>query len=184
MLVLDRSMSIDAGELTDLKNAANSFITALAPTPTGVHTGQVSFSGAGTLDLHLTDVEADAHTAINALIAGGNTNLKEGIELATGEMDNLHIHERPAVKDVMVIITDGIPNRPLPANTADDVAATAADNARAAGIEVFVVGVGVSGSTETFLKTEIADDASHYFAAIDFGDLQSILTGLTQCQQP
>ncbi len=181
MLVLDRSGSIDATELQTLKDAANAFVTALTPTADGVHIGQTSFSTTGSLDLHLTDVEADAHTAINALAAGGFTNLKEGIELANGELDNAHLHERPLAPDVMVIITDGAPNRPV--GTASVGAATAADAARAAGIEVFVVGVGVIAGTETYLKDEIADDSAHYFAAVDFDDLQAILTELAVCPE-
>ena len=181
MLVLDRSGSISASELTTLKDAANSFVTALAPSDPGVHIGQASFATLATLDLHLTGVEADAHTAVNALVSGGFTNLKGGIDLAIDEMDDLHVHERAAVEDVMVIITDGAPNRPLPSTTAGAVAAASADVARAAGIEIFVVGVGVTPSTETYLETEIADDAAHYFPAADFDDLQAILEGLLVC---
>ena len=179
MLVLDRSGSIDATELQTLKDAANAFVTALTPSADGVHVGQTSFSTTGSLDLHLTGVEADAHAAINALLATGFTNLKEGIEFATGELDDAHEHERPAAPDVMVIITDGAPTRP--AGTAAASATAAADAARAAGIEVFAVGVGVNAGTETYLKENIADDAAHYFGASDFGDLETILTELAIC---
>lgn len=182
MLVLDRSGSIDSSELATLKNAANDFVDALAPSNDGVHVGQSSFASTGSLDLHLTGDATSSHAAINALVAGGFTNLKQGIELATGEMDNTHIHERPSVKDVMVIITDGEPNRPFPVSLATSSAAIATDAARTAGIEVFVVGVGVSSSTEAYLKTDIADDASHYFSASNFAALQTALQSLPLCQ--
>ncbi|OGZ41620.1 MAG: hypothetical protein A3C80_00250 [Candidatus Ryanbacteria bacterium RIFCSPHIGHO2_02_FULL_45_43] len=179
MLVLDRSGSIDAGELTTLKDAANSFVDALAPSVDTVHIGQTSFSTTGSLDLHLTDVASDIHDAINALVSGGFTNLKKGIELATDELDDAHEHERPATPDVMVILTDGLPNRPAGDPAGD--AAAAADAARAAGIEIFVVGIGVSPATESYLKTEIADSEAHYFGAADFEDLEPILIGLAEC---
>jgi len=179
MLVLDRSGSIDAGELTTLKNAANAFVTALAPTAPGVHVGQTSFASNGSLDLHLTDDETAAHTAINALASTGLTNLFEGISLAMDELDNLHAHERPTVKDVMIIITDGNPNQPDSVPNAEAVAKAEADAARAAGIEIFVVGIG--GDVDaTYLQT-IADDNSHYFAAADFDDLQAVLTAIANC---
>src|SRR3990167_1021397 len=182
MLVLDRSGSIDAGELTTLKNAANAFATALAPTGVGVHVGQSSFSSTGTLDLHLTGTEADVHTAINALTSGGLTNLFEGLDLANAELNNGHEHERPAVKDIIVVITDGNPNQPTNEATAKAAAAAEADAARLAGVEIFVVGVG--GDVDaTFLQTDIADNAAHYFAATDFDDLQAILVGLTVCPE-
>jgi len=183
MLVLDRSGSI-GGDVTTLKAAANAFVTALAPTAPGVHIGQSSFADVGTLDLHLTGTEADVHTAINALVIGGFTNLKEGIELATAELDNAHVpHERPAVADIMVIITDGNPNRPSGDVATDKASAkAAADAARAAGIEVFVVGVG-SGVDATYLTNDIANDAppTHYFSAASYSDLQAVLEGLVTC---
>jgi len=179
MLVLDRSGSIGT-DMQDLKDAANAFVTALAPSTAGVHIGQSSFSDGGNLDLHLTDVEADVHTAINALASAGFTNLKEGIELATGELDDADAHERPAVDDVMVIITDGEPNRPFGPPAPDVAAATAADAARADGTEVFVVGVG-GAVNAAYLSTEIADDAAHYFGVANYADLEALLEDFVAC---
>jgi uncharacterized protein YegL len=179
MLVVDRSGSIDPIELTDVKNALNAFVTAVAPTNGGVHMGQSSFTTNGTLDLDLTGDETAVHTAINALVSGGSTNLLEGITLATDEMDDAHAHERAAVKDVMLILTDGNPN--VPGGTAAQDAKDAADAARLAGIEVFVVGVG-DNVDATYLQT-IADDANHYFAVTDFADLQAKLLELVECDE-
>ena len=102
--------------------------------------------------------------------------------MATGELDNAHEHERAAVPDVMVVITDGNPNQPTDETTAQAAAAAAADAARAAGIQVYVVGVGDSLNA-TYLTNEIADDADHYFAAADFDDLEQILQDLVACDQ-
>ena len=181
MLVLDRSTSINSGELSTLKDAAKAFVDAIAPAPDESHVGMSSFATGATLNQHLTAIGADVKTAIDALVASGLTNLAGGINLATGELDDAHEHERPAISDVMVIITDGAPNIPSPAATAQALAATAADNARDAGIEIFVVGVGVSVATETYLITEIANSEAHYFAAVDFNDLGAILQELASC---
>ena len=185
VLVLDRSASIDAGELATLKTAAKAFVDDLAPSPSSSHIGMSSFGTNFTLDVHLTDSSSTVKSAIDALVAFGFTNLQGGINLATAELANPGDgHDRPDVgsPDTMVIITDGIPTRPLPFASSTQLAALAADNARAAGIEVYVVGVGVTTSTEAFLETEIADDASHYFAAGNFGDLGTILADLASCQ--
>jgi uncharacterized protein YegL len=181
MLVLDRSGSINSTELQTLKDAANAFVTTLAPTTTLAHIGQTSFSTSGSLDLHLTDSEAAAHAAINALVSGGLTNLAAGINLAVGELDNTHAHERPSIDDVIIIITDGNPNQPGGQVAGRAAASASADAARAAGIEVFVVGVG-SDVDATYLKTDIADDDAHYFAAANFSDLQAVLETLLKCQ--
>ena len=179
MLVLDRSGSIDPTELQTVKDAANAFVTALAPSTAGTHVGQTSFSDTGLLDLHLTDSESAAHAAVNALVSGGFTNLFEGLDLANGELDNAHEHERPAIHDVMVVITDGNPNRPPDDANARAVAKAEADAARAAGVEIFVIGVG-SDVDAPYLKT-IADNDAHYFPAANFSDLQTVLLGLTAC---
>lgn len=184
MLVLDRSGSIDASELATLKSAAKSFVDDIGPTASTSHVGMSSFETTATLDQHLTDSGTTVKASIDALVSGGFTNLAGGIDLATGELANPGDgHDRPDgdSPDVMVIITDGAPNRPSPIATAQAQAAAEADAARADGIEVFVVGVGVTSSTETYLKTEIADDAVHYFAAADFSALGAILEDLAQC---
>lgn len=180
MLVLDRSGSINPTELTELKAAATDFVTSLGLTTTGIHAGQTSFATTGSLDQILTDSGASVNAAIAALTSGGFTNLKSGIDLATGELTGGNDRPDDSSPDKMIIITDGHPNRPLPSGTADDVAATAADAARTAGIEVFVVGVG-SDVNATFLQNEIADNAAHYFSVADYSQLQTTLDNLDLC---
>ena len=82
----------------------------------------------------------------------------------------------------MIVVTDGHPNRPLPSTTADDLAATAADNARLADVEIFVVGVGSDVNT-SYLQNDIADPgAGHYFPITNYSDLQTTLQDLDLCQ--
>lgn len=181
MLVLDRSGSIEPGELTTLKTAAKAFVDALNPSTAGTHIGQSSFSDTGTLDLHLNDTADTIKAAIEALVSGGFTNLSEGISLATGELAS-HEHERDVVPDFLVIITDGNPNRPGSSEAEGKAAATAAAAAaKAAGIEIFVVGVGNDLDAD-YLKT-IASTPGHYFDAADFDDLQAELAKLASCPQ-
>lgn len=180
MLVIDRSGSIDSTELGQLKTSAKAFVDAVSPTPSGTHVGQSSFATAGTLDLHLNDNATTIKAAIDALVSVGATNLKEGIEKATGEVDNAHEHERPAVPDVMVVMTDGNPN--VPGSTVAEAKAfgkAAADVAKAAGVEIFVVGIG-SDVDATYLKT-IASGDDHFFSAADFEALKAELMKLAEC---
>lgn len=185
-LVLDRSGSISSDELATLKNAAKSFVTALNPTSAGVHLGEVSFSNTATLDIHLTDSAATLNTAIDALAAGGLTNLEDAILDAQVELENPgdgHDREDVGSPDFMVIITDGAPTE---SNTGGDHAANAAAQAafaKAAGIEIFVVGVGTTTDTANYLKTSIASGADHYFDAADFDDLEAILDDIASCNQ-
>jgi uncharacterized protein YegL len=184
MLVLDRSGSIQPSELATLKTAAKAFVDALIPSPDGPHIGQTSFATTSTLDLHLTSDSSTIKAAIDALAADGFTNLKEGIELATGELANPGDgHDRPDFDspDFMVVITDGAPNRPV--GTAEADAKAAADAAKAAGTEIFVVGVGTTSSTADYLRDNIASGADHYFDAADYASLQTVLEGLISCKE-
>ena len=183
MLVLDRSGSI-GDAMPTLKTAAKAFVDALSLD--GVHAGLASFATGATLNIHLTNDATALKTAIDGLASSGLTDLEDGILVANGELANPgdgHDRADGESPDFMVIVTDGQPNQCNGSGCdPDDAAAAAADAARAAGIEVYVVGVG-SGVDETYLKTEIADDAAHYFSAADFDDLEAILEGIAQCNE-
>ena len=185
MLVLDTSGSIDPSEMASLKSAAIAFVGALSPTADGVHIGVVRFSTTGTLIQHLTGIQADVESAINGLPASGQgvTNLEDAILDAQNELDNAHEHERPTIPDVMVIITDGAPTADNGIGTPAARAATQATSAQAAAIEIFGVGVGITASNADYMKNSIVSppSATHYFDAVDFGDLQAILEGLPIC---
>lgn len=188
MLVLDKSGSIDSTELTQLKTAAKDFVDALGLSTLGIHAGFTSFATLGSLDQHLIDNGTTVKNAVDLLTTPGGslsfTNLKAGIDLATGEFANPGDgHDRVDLSspDKMIVITDGQPNRPLDGPPPPDVdAANAADAARSAGIEVYVVGVG-SDVDATYLTNEIADDASHYFSVADYSALQTTLQNLDLC---
>lgn len=187
MLVLDRSGSINSGELASLKNSAKAFVDAIAPTTDGAHMGQTSFSTLGSMDLHLTDDPTAVKAEIDSVVTGGFTNLMEGITLATEELDNdagdgdAHDRDDATSPDFMIIITDGEPNEPGSNANAKAVAKAAADAAKAAGIEIYVVGVGTTATTATYLRDNIASGSDHYFDVADFDDLEAILENIAQC---
>ncbi|MFH1111473.1 MAG: VWA domain-containing protein [Patescibacteria group bacterium] len=184
MLVLDRSGSINASELATLKSAAHDFVNSLNPSVDGAHLGQASFSTRGRLDLHLTSIKASIDAAIDALVAGGLTNLKEGIFWGAYEMrDSNTTYERPTVPDYMILITDGNPNQPIDITTARAQAITEANSAKAAGVTIYVVGVGTDPDTTSYLKNNIANTIAHYFDAADFTELSAILDQISiSCQ--
>ena len=80
-----------------------------------------------------------------------------------------------------MIITDGAPNVPSPSANAQAQATAAANAADAAGTEVFVLGVGVIASTETFLKNNIATNLAHYFSVANFANLEAALVQIAEC---
>ena len=180
MLVLDRSGSIDSSELAILKTAAKDFVTALAPAVDKAYMGQTSFADVGSHDLDLTYVVADIEAAINDLTSGGRTNLAEGITLATTELA-VNDRDDADAPDFMVIITDGAPNEPGDETAAKAAAATAANFARAAGIKLYVVGVGTDTATADYLRNSIANSVGQYYDVTDYSGLSAILDDIATC---
>jgi uncharacterized protein YegL len=177
MLVLDRSGSISSSEMTQLKNAALAFVTTLAPDG-GVHMGQTSFQTTGALNTQLTGLIATINAGINALTtSSGYTNLFDGISLASAELAS--VRERVSAPNLMIIITDGNPNRPTPTSNAIAQALTAATTAKGLGTTIYVVGVG-SDVNATYLQT-IASPGLYYGIG-DYSGLQAALTAIATCQ--
>jgi uncharacterized protein YegL len=181
MLVLDKSGSIDATEMGQLKTGANAFIAAIHMDD--AITGQVSFETSAYMDLHLTNNETAAHDAVNNLMTtGGSTNLHDGLLFAYDELMlgtyNPAVDPDPGTSvgdrepdtdypDYIVVITDGNWNQggdPTPV----------ADDCDSENIEIFVLGVGpdVDG---TFLSTYIATTPGHYYTVATMGDLEQAL---------
>jgi hypothetical protein len=204
MLVLDTSNSIVIDEMTDLKAAANAFITAIHQDD--AITGMTQFNDVGSLELHLTSSEANTHAAINGLPSDGDgwTNMYEGLDLAYDELmlgtydagqdtagtsvgDRILDSDYP---DFIIVITDGETNRPTgdPPNDPMTLAKNVADACDAAGIIVYVVGVGIPGTTppepwntmsyEDYLENYIANCPECYFSIDDYSDLQQVLVDL------
>ncbi len=182
MLVLDRSGSINSTELASLKTAASDFVTSLNPSLAGAHIGQASFATTASLDSHLTDNAATVLAAINGLSNGGFTNLYSGLLTAETELANPgdgHDRSDLTSPDYYVVITDGNPNRPLPADGADDLAASKASDIIAGDGTIYVVGVGADVDA-TYLQNEIASEPGNYFSAENYEDLSSILQGIVE----
>lgn len=174
MLVLDRSGSVSP-EMSTLKTAALAFVTSLNPNG-GVHMGQSSFATTGTLDTALTGNQTLINAGINGLVAGGTTNLFQGLTLATTE---LNANGRLAAPDFMILITDGNPNQPGTVTNAHAQALAAATAAKTAGTTIFAVGVG--GVDATYLQS-IASPGK-YFPAANYTQLDSVLQGIASCSQ-
>lgn len=184
MLVLDRSGSINSTELTDLKNAATAFVTALSPSVAGAHVGEVSFSTNATLDVHLTDNAATVNAAINGLVAGGFTNLYQGLLFSGTELSNPgdgHDRPEPGSPDHLVVITDGNPNRPQPEATARAQALVQATALKAGGATIYVVGVG--SDVDSVYLTTIASPGQYYSSA-NYTDLATALAAIGTCPSP
>lgn len=166
MLVLDRSGSMSGSPLTALKAAALAFIDIIKdatnpgnPGATDIGSpnriGIVSFAANATLDLALTRDVATLNAAVNALSASGNTNHQEAFDLAAANYTPVFL---PPNKKVMVMFTDGD-------TTAGGNPSDAAAAARAAGIEIYCIGLGNNIDAANLKDWASDPDSSHVIIA-------------------
>ncbi|MBA7610520.1 hypothetical protein ES703_17729 [subsurface metagenome] len=175
MLVLDRSGSMYGQPLSDLKSAANAFVDIIDEATDGnldgmisnsSRVGVVSFEWNAHLDQSLTTDANSVKAAINALVAGGNTNHEAAIIMAQGQLAS----SMPNNTKQMIIFTDG--KTTAGGNPDDDAAA-----ARAAGTEIFCIGLG-SVSVSSLNEWATDPDSEHVFIAPSSGDLQAIFEAI------
>jgi len=171
MLVLDRAGSMYGQPLSDLKTAANAFVDIIDEATdgnldgmisNGSRLGVVSFEWGAHLDQPLTTDANLVKAAINALVAGGNTNHEAAIIMAQGELAG----SMPDNTKQMIIFTDGVTTAGGDPN--DDAAA-----ARTAGTEIFCIGLG-SVSVAALNNWATDPDIEHVFITPSSGDLQAI----------
>jgi hypothetical protein len=114
MLVIDTSPTIDAAEMTKIKQAATSVVNTLfSGKGTGtIRIGQVSFNFKPHLDISLTakTKKADILKAINNLPSegsggAGSTDTADAVMLA-----NDAFNHTDSVDDIIILITDGQPH--------------------------------------------------------------------------
>lgn len=181
MLVLDHSGSMGGTPLTALKAAAINFVHIIrdATNPGGTDLGGasrigiVSFASNATLDVPLTQNVTILNNAINALTAGGSTNTAAAFSLAASSYTP---PLTPPNKKVLVIITDGDPTVPLP--NPDTAASTAAAAARAAGIEIYAIGLGDNIDVNNLNDWATDPDNTHVLVAPTPAELQQAFEDL------
>ncbi|WP_447002916.1 VWA domain-containing protein [Saccharothrix isguenensis] len=173
-LVLDRSGSMQ-GAIGTLKVAAKSFVDIIDEATdgsldgviaNGSRIGVVSFADGATVDAPLSSDANAAKAAIDALNASGGTNHSAAISTGQAQLAG----SLPGNSKTMVVMTDGVTT--VGSDASDDAAA-----ARAAGTEIFGIGLGSVDSAE--IRDWTTDpDATHYYEAPTPAQLQEIFEAI------
>lgn len=182
-LVLDRSGSMASlgkeppQPLTDTKNAASYFVNLLSAKD---QASVVSFAtnASDPVDAPLTPDLAVVNDAIQAITIRSvdgiqNTNIGEGMEKGLFEL--LGPNARSGAEKSLVVLTDGVANRPEKTDDpkyAEQFAATVAQDAKNNGVTVFTIGLGKEPNVN-FLKL-IASSSDEFFSAPTTKDLSGI----------
>lgn len=144
-LLVDSSGSIDGAEMTQMKSALSNFATAFNGTPTVFSLASFSTNSALNRPFSLTPSQA-ASDVSNYIPSLGNgwTNWDSGLAQSAASFD-----PRPAHSNLIVIATDGSPNRwGNPTNgtvnysQAVDNAILSANTIKSSGTRIVVVGIG------------------------------------------
>ncbi len=188
MLIIDRSGSMneqDASSGTKISNAkiaANNFVDLTAKNNNN-EVGLVSFSNNATLDSPLTSDFTSVKSHVNQLKASGTTCIQCAIDQANNA---LTIGKRTAVKNVIVLLTDGLANyiegsnRQVSQAVAEKAALTAAANAHKANDAIiFTIGLG-KDVNKTFLQQLATSTGGQYYFPPSSNNLKSIYSQISQ----
>ena len=166
MLVIDRTGSMKGVPIGNAKTAAGNFVDRLDPGLDLV--GLVSFAVQGndphaTLHSGLSSQHSTVRNQINSLSAKGYTDIGYPISITANQNPQ-----------VMVLLTDGNPNRSADSTmTPEEYAIFQANQAKARGIRIIVIGLG--NVNTTFLQNNIASPGvGNFYHTFDSGALDTI----------
>jgi len=169
VLAIDRSGSMRY-DLASEKAAANGFADRMYFARD--QAALVSFSDYAILDQTLTHDGALVRRKIDSLVYGGWTNISGAIRIAHAEL--MGSRHNPSAKRVLILMTDG---KPEEVDTAAQ-ARTAAREAKAAGIYIFVLGLG--DDIDADLLRDIASSPGDYYQPPTANDLAAIYQQIAQ----
>lgn len=165
ILALDRSGSMEGPKLAGAKAAAIGFAAEMDFAVARV--GVVAFNQGAELVQPLTADRAAVVRSVAGLRTAGLTNLAAPVTEALSELTGSR--GRPGVRKVLVLMTDGRPE-----GSTSESARAAADEARATGVQLFVIGLG--GDVDGRLLGDMAGSAERYFQSPTEAGLAQIYT--------
>ncbi|MHA2279087.1 MAG: vWA domain-containing protein [Candidatus Kariarchaeaceae archaeon] len=171
------------------KDAATTFLEQLSSSRDRV--GLVTFSTEAFLMTQLTTNFVEVKSDIDNLNPGGWTNIGDGISYATEEY-NLHGRMSNNTNWIIILLSDGIANRPLEIN-ATEYAIEKSEEAYNLGsnqsLRIYTIGLGAKGDINEILLEQIAEGPlegvekepeGKYYYAPSSEDLADIYTNIAR----
>ena len=145
----------------------------------GIRYGAISYGSTADLEFNL-----DRYTQTSELVVafrrirntGGNTNTTGALRLARTDVFS-SLADRPGVRDVLVLITDGVPSLRY------EAAGLLPEANRLKNLGIRLIGVGVTTAVDSVLMREIVSlpVSENYFPLPTFAELSSIIESLVEC---
>lgn len=159
VFIVDSSRSIWQPYFTKQLNFVADVVAQLNVGPKQSHVGVISFSEGARVEMYLNELNDDVPSMLNTIrminfAAGGTTDTYEALRMAREEVFTKEKGARDDVPHLLVILTDGD-------STVRSKTKYQADLTRAAGIQVFVVGIGHYLDPEQL--AEVATENNDYY---------------------
>jgi Mg-chelatase subunit ChlD len=173
VLVLDTSNSMteltgERSKLAAAVTAAGVFVDLMLP---GDQVGLVTFNSGAWLAAPLGADAATMRAALAAAPTAPGTRIDLGLEAATAEL--VGAHHLADNSQVLILLTDGLPSQTSPA-----AVRASASAARAAGMEIFTIGLGADVDPQ--LLADIASAPDHVHLAPGGDDLDLIYRAIAR----
>ena len=145
VFVLDASTSVTELNFLVMKDFIKDFLFSANIDGGNVRVGMIIYSTEDHLQFHLNGYrnKIDLYTAIDDIpYRHGSTNTADALQTMRTQMFTAANGDRPGVPNVAIVITDGVSNinarRTIPE----------AESARADGIHIYAIGIGLTDTTE------------------------------------
>ena len=187
MLVIDCSGSMTqpaGGSLSKIQAAQGAAISFVSSLQSGDQVGLVTFADSSTNNVGLTNNFGYVTNLIGLISANnGNTDMGDGVMTAQGDFPTNGVSTNTL--PIMILLTDGVPNRPTGTDPTNYVIVQAA-LAKQAGTRLITIGLGTAGPdfNPALLQT-LASAPDDYHYASNTTILQPIYTSIAQslCRQ-
>jgi Mg-chelatase subunit ChlD len=183
---MDRPTSAGRSKLDATLEAAKNFVTVMDLTPNedGKHAqvAVVGFNSTGWTEIGLTNDEPAIMRAIDNLANKRDQFTRLDLAFEQGEKTVLGAGHRPDNTPVIVMLTDGLPNRvPLgPDGSQESTVRAKADHAKAAhqDMQIFTIGIGLPTDIDPVLLSYCATLPENYFYEADAEDLSDVYNSI------
>ena len=145
VIILDSSTSVGQDNYKKMLQFCKDFLHAANIDSGSVRVGIVSYSTKVTVEFQLNDYnkKADLFSAIDKIPwRYGSTNTADGLLTMHSEMFTAANGDRDGVPNIAIIVTDGVSN----INSRRTI--TEAEDARAKGIHIYAIGIGLTDTRE------------------------------------
>ena len=170
VFVLDASTSVTENNFLVMKDFIKDFLFKANIDGGNVRVGMIIYSTEDYLQFHLNAYQdkLDLFDAIDEIpYRYGSTNTADALKTMRTHMYTAANGDRPGVPNVAIVVTDGVSNinsrRTIPE----------AEQARAAGIHIYAIGIGLSDTTELdAIASKPVDD--NRFSVKEFSELRTL----------